>query len=304
MQINAASLQILTTGVQAIYQGAFNTFTPSVIYTQITTPTPSTTKEELYPWMGNNTSFREWLGDRVIQNMALHSYRIANRTFENTVGIDRDAIEDDSYGVYNPLFQQLGQDAAEHPDVLTFELLSQAGTMLCYDGKPFFSNAHPGVDSSKKKVTYSNDMGGDGPTWYLACTKKVLKPLIFQKRRDYQFTSLVNPTDPNVFNNKEFRFGVDGRCNVGFGLWQSMVRSNQPLNTDTYAAARAKMAGYLRDNGLPWNFVPDLLLVGPSNEGAANTITTASFIGQTGGGTTENVWKGTATALMTPRITW
>jgi hypothetical protein len=46
------------------------------------------------------------------------------------------------------------------------------------------------------------------------------------------------------------------------------------------------------------------LFVGPSNEGAANTILKADFIGDTGTGSTSNVWKGTADPLMTPRITW
>jgi len=304
VELNISNLRILFTGVQTVYQNAFNDYSPQVIYGRIATDTNSTTKEELYPWLGQSTAFREWLGDRVRQNLAVHDYRIKNRTFENTVALGREAIEDDSYGVFNPMFQQLGKDAAEHPDVLAFELLEQGGGALCYDGKPFFSSAHPGYDSNRRKTTYSNDMGGGGATWYLVCTRQVLKPMIFQKRRPYAFTSLVNLTDPNVFNRNEYVFGVDGRANVGFGLWQTMVRSNQDLTPDNYAAARARMLSFLRDNGQPWNLAPDLLLVPPSLEGAANTITRADFIGTAGTGSTSNVWKGTADVLMTPRITW
>ena len=307
MELNAANFQILTTGIQAVFNGAFNDYTPRVIYNRIATDANSTTRQELYPWLGKSTGFREWVGDRVAQNIALHSYSIVNKKFENTVTLDRDAIEDDVYGAYNPLFQQMGQDAAEHPDVLTFQALQQAGTLLCFDGKPFFSNAHPGVTAAKKPTTYSNDMGGAGPTWYLVATRNILKPLVFQKRRPYQFTSLTNLTDPNVFNNAEYKFGVDARCNVGFGLWQTMVRSNQPLTPDNYAAARAQMLSFLRDNGQPWNFVPDTLLVGPNLEGAANLITQGEIIGLEGGTSgfsQSNIWKGTAEVLMTPRITW
>lgn len=304
MELNIANMRILTTGVQTVYQSAFNTYAPTVIYSRLATDANSTTREEVYPWLGQSTAFREWLGDRVLQNLAVHDYRIKNRTFENTVAIDRDAVEDDAYGVYNPMFQQLGKDAAEHPDELTFELLQSAGTALCFDGQPFFSANHPGYTAARKKTTYSNDMGGTGPTWYLACTKQILKPMILQKRRPYQFTPLVNLTDPNVFMSKEFRFGVDGRSNVGFGLWQTMIRSQQPLTSENYAAARAQMLSFLRDNGQPWNLVPDTLLVGPSNEGAGNTILKADFIGETGTGSTSNVWRGTADLLMTPRITW
>ncbi len=304
MELNISNLQILFTGVQSVYQNAFNDYAPQVIYSRLATDVNSTTKQEIYPWLGQSTAFREWLGDRVAQNMAAHSYTLANRTFENTVSLDRDAVEDDTYGIYNPLFQQLGKDAAEFPDVLSFELLQNAGAALCFDGQPFFSANHPGYTAARKKTTYSNDMGGAGATWYLACTKQILKPFIFQKRRPFQFTSMVNLTDPNVFLRKEYMFGVDTRCNVGFGLWQTMVRSQQPLTVDSYAAARAQMLSFLRDNGQPWNLVPDTLIVGPSNEGAANTITKASFIGTTGTGSTENIWKGTADVLLTPRITW
>lgn len=305
MQLNTANLQILFTGVQTVYQNAFNDYAPKVIYDKFASDVTSTTKQEIYPWLGQSTGFREWLGDRVAQNLALHSYSIANRTFEDTVSLDRDAIEDDSYGVFNPMFQQLGKDAAEHPDQLTFALLQQGGTALCFDGKPFFSNAHPGVDAKKKATTYSNDMGGTGATWYLVCTSQVLKPMIFQKRRPYQFTSLTNLTDPNVFSRKEYLFGVDVRCNVGFGLWQTMIRSQQPLTPDNYAAARALMASYLRDNGQPWGFVGDLLLVPPSLEGAAKLITEGELIAiDAGTATQSNIWKGTADVLMTPRITW
>lgn len=304
MELNIANMRVLFTGVQTVFQNAFNNYAPQVIYSRIATDTNSTTKEEIYPWLGQSTAFREWLGDRVRQNLAVHDYRIKNRTFENTVSITRESVEDDSYGVFNPMLAQLGKDAVEHPDILTFELLQNAGAALCFDGQPFFSANHPGFNAAKKKVTYSNDMGGNGPTWYLACTKQVIKPLIFQKRRPYQFTSLVNLNDPNVFNLNEYWFGVDGRSNVGFGLWQTMVRSQQPLTPANYAAARAQMLSFLRDNGQPWGFVPDTLLVGPSNEGAANTILRADFIGGADSGATSNVWKGTADPLMTPRITW
>jgi len=302
MELNTANLQILFTGVQTVFQNAFNDYSPQVIYGRLATDANSTTKQEIYPWLGTTTGFREWLGDRVAQNLSLHSYAIVNKTFENTVALDRDAVEDDAYGVYNPLFAQLGKDAAEYPDVLSFGLLANGGSALCYDGQPFFSANHPGFDANKKKTTYSNDMGGTGATWYLACTKQILKPLIYQKRRPFQFTSLVNLTDPNVFQRKEYLFGVDGRSNVGFGLWQTIVRSRQPLTPDNYAAARAQMLSLFRDNGQPWGLVPDTLFVGPSNEGAGNTITKADFIGATGSGSTSNIWKGTADLVMSARI--
>ena len=307
MDLTPANLQILRQGVQTVYQNAFNDYTPAVIWSRIASDANSTTSEEIYPWLGQSTGFREWLGDRVRQNLSIHGYSIKNKKFENTVAIPRDAIEDDRYGVYNPMFAQLGKDASEHPDVLTFGALQNAGALLCYDGQPFFSQNHPGKDAKKRNTTYSNDMGGNGATWYLLCTKQVLKPLIYQKRRPYSFTSLVNLTDPNVFNRDEFEFGVDGRSNVGFGLWQMAIRSRQPLTSANYEAARVQMTSFLRDNGQPWNLVPDLLLVGSSNEGNARTIINGQTIvvsTDNGAAAPSNIWNGTADILMTPRITW
>lgn len=85
MELNLANLAILTTGVQTVYQTAFNDYAPKVIWDKLATDTKSTTKQEIYPWLGQSTSFREWLGDRVAQNLAVHSYTIPNKTFENTV---------------------------------------------------------------------------------------------------------------------------------------------------------------------------------------------------------------------------
>ena len=76
-----------------------------------------------YPWLGRTTKFREWLGDRVIQALEAHSYTIANRNFEDTVSIDRNDIEDDTYGVYEPIIEQLGWDTKVHPDMLLFQMI-------------------------------------------------------------------------------------------------------------------------------------------------------------------------------------
>ena len=50
---------------------------------QIATPVPSTTGTEVYPWLGQSTQFREWVGERVFQNLKAHGYSIKNKTFEN-----------------------------------------------------------------------------------------------------------------------------------------------------------------------------------------------------------------------------
>ena len=61
----------------------------------------------------------------------------------------------------------------------------------------------------------------DKPTqWYLLCTKRSLKPFIFQERRKAKFTAMTRETDENVFMRSEYLYGVDARDGVGYGFWQ------------------------------------------------------------------------------------
>ena len=295
MIINQVNLQAAFTGFKVIFSQAFQSQTTN--WQQIAMETPSTTSQEVYPWLGRNTRFREWVGPRVVQGLATHGFTIKNKSFENTVAIDRDDFEDDSYGIYSPLIGQLGQDTAAHPDILVFNLMKAGTSTLCYDGQNFFDTDHPGFDQNANPVSVANFVDGPGPAWYLLDTSRIVKPIILQKRRPYQFIPRTRPDDPNVFDKKEHVYGVDGRSNVGFGLWQLAYCSKQPLTSDSYGAARAAMRSIRLENGDAMDVTPGLLLVDPSNEGAANTITKADVINQT-----SNVWKGTANVLCTGRI--
>lgn len=60
-------------------------------------------------------------------------------------------------------------------------------------------------------------------TWYLADTSKPVKPFIFQERRaPSRITTLARAEDPNVFNERVVKVGVDGRGAAGYALWQLM----------------------------------------------------------------------------------
>lgn len=99
---------------------------------------------------------REWVGDRVVQNLMTYGYTIKNKKFESTVSVAREDIEDDQYGVYAPIVQMMGESAANYPDELIFELMNKGFTYKCYDGQPFFSSSHITNDNVTKKITISN----------------------------------------------------------------------------------------------------------------------------------------------------
>ena len=60
--------------------------------------------------------------------------------------------------------------------------------------------------------------------WFLLDTKRPIKGVILQQRSDVpvEFTALDNATgSENAFMRDRFYYGVRGRYNVGFGLWQT-----------------------------------------------------------------------------------
>lgn len=273
MLLNRANLAVLFQGFKLAFQQAFEGAPSS--WQQIATLVPSTTSEEGYPWLGQTTQFREWIGERVYQVLKLHGYSIKNKTFENTVAVPRDDIDDDKYGVFTPLMAQLGQDAKEHPDLLIYKLLQDGFGTACYDGQYFFDTDHPvGPDGKVKSV--SNFQGGSGRPWFLLDTSRHIKPLILQKRREYNFVSKTNPaTDANVFDFNEYVYGADGRLNVGYGLWQLAFASRETLDGQAFNDAYAQMSAIKGDHGRPLGIRPKLLLVGPQDRAAALEVVKA-----------------------------
>ena len=250
-----------------------------------------------YAWLGSITKFREWLGERTYQNLKQSDYSIKNKTWENTVSVNRDEIEDDQYGVYKPVIQQLGQDAATHPDELVFALLQAGFSTRCFDGQYFFDTDHP-VGQPGKEVSVSNFQGGSGAAWFLVDTTKVIKPIIYQRRRPYAFQSKTSLTDENVFSRNEFVWGADGRSNVGYGLWQLAYASKQALDLQAYADARASMQSQKADNGKPLVIRAAELWVPPSLEQAALEVIQADRLANGA----SNVMRGTAKVVVCPYL--
>src|SRR5579871_5193034 len=278
-------------------------------YEKICSVVPSSSRQNLYPWLGRTTKFREWLGPRVLQQLETHGYTLINKNFENTVSVDRNDIEDDTYGVYTPLFEQLAWDAKTHPDMLVFGMLKLASTtpseVKGYDGAAFFGNHSVGIQGVGDITQANLDSGGSGAYWYLVDASRPIRPFIFQKRREYTITRMNSLTDEVVFNQRQFRFGVDGRANTGVGLWQLCYASNQDLsNPANYASARSAMRGFKSDGGQPFGALASgrniYLVVPPSLEGVARQLLNSEFMVGTGTSnvTTTNIWKGSAELIV------
>lgn len=276
MLINAASLVALYRAFNTAFKKGFGGITP--MWSKVATLVPSSTKTEDYGWLGKIPRMREWIGDRHIQNLKLHSYSIKNKKFENTVGVDRDDIEDDQLGVYSPIFETLGQNSAELPDELVFALLAEGFATPCYDGQYFFDTDHPVLNAAGEPVSVSNVQAGAGNAWFLMDTRRPLKPLIYQERKKPNFVAMDKETDQNVFMKNEYIYGVDCRCNVGFGFWQQAFGSKAELDQANFNAAYDAMGAIKGDHEKPLGIKPNLLVVGASNASAARKIVEAQLV--------------------------
>ena len=281
MIITATSLAALNTG----FRNDFNTGLTGVkpVWPQVATRVPSTRSSNTYGWLGAWPGLREWIGDRVVKSLSESAYTITNKSYESTVGVPRDAIDDDEFGIYGPMMQSMAQVAAEHPDQLVFTLLKNGFNTPCYDGQNFFDAEHP-----VGETVVSNVQDGAGEGWYLLDTRRALKPLIFQERKKPEFIAMTALTDEAVFTAKEFRYGVDTRCAVGFGFWQLAFGSKAPLTAENYEAAFEAMTSQRNEEGGVLNVRPTHIVVGPGNRAAAKKLFDTML---SGGGDTNTLYK-------------
>jgi len=291
MLVNAATLQAAQTSFRTLFQNAFDRVAQS--YKTVAMDIPSSTSANDYKWLGQLPGIREWLGDKIVNNLTVHGYYLPNKDFELTVGVDRNSIEDDQLGVYNPLMSNLGDASARHPDEITWPaLIAGFTTGQGFDGVSFFNTAHPvnGIDAADGIYANRPAVLGTGEPWFLMDDSRPVQPMIFQRRKNYNFVSMVDPQNSAVFMQKLFHYGVEARVNVGYGLPQLVYGSREPLTSVAYKAARLALAGLKRVDGTPLGVKGTKLLVGEGNFEAANVLLTND---RDAAGAT-NTWKGTA----------
>lgn len=269
MEITPTALQALYTAVNTAFNQGRGTYTP--IYERIATVVNSTSGSENYAWLGEFSRLKEWIGERDVKEMSLSDYTLKNKKFEATEGIQAEYIEDDSYGILMPKFEDMGYAAATHPDELVFQLLAAGFTEQCYDKQNFFDTDHP-VGSK----TVSNMQAGTGPAWYLLDTNRPLKPMLFQKRRDYRIQAKTDAsTSDRVFMTDEYLYGVDARVAAGYAFWQQAFASKAELNEDNFNSAIEQMMLLESAQGRPLGISPNVLVVGPQNRAKAKAVVEA-----------------------------
>lgn len=142
--VNGENLKAISAGFRKEFQDSYAKV--EVLYPKIATEIRVNTLSVTYAWLSDFPKMSEWIGNRAIKDLEAHTYTIAKKRFEASIGVDKDYIVYDSLGVVKPRIQQMAHDGKTHYDELVFPLLEANG--VCYDKLPFFSAKHE-IGSSK-----------------------------------------------------------------------------------------------------------------------------------------------------------
>lgn len=304
MHITPTALDAFFKGLNTKFREGFTAL--PTFHQDVATIVPSTTRSNIYPWLAKIPGMREWVGPRVVNNISVKSYELANKHWEDTIAVDRNDLEDDQYGFYGNVAEMLGQETREWNDVEMARVIEAGTTELCWDGQYFFDTDHPvdpdglvsGTNSNKlvgagydiavadplvpfgaaraammlwkredgrqmatigdtimvhpneekyalqiqKALLTAQAVGSaaagvtnvfagsvnvivnphlkvtTGRPWYLLCTKRAIKPFLWQNRKAAELVSRVALTDENVYRLKQFEWGVDLRGAAGYSF--------------------------------------------------------------------------------------
>lgn len=154
MLVNKGNLTAVFVTLKTIFNKAFQA-APS-IWEKTTMKVPSGSSQNDYSWLGRFPKMRKWLGDKTLRALAAHKYTVANEDWEATVEVDRNDIEDDNIGIYNPMAQDAGFSAKQLPDEIDADLKNNAFSETCYDGQYFYDTDHPVTDEDGVESSVSN----------------------------------------------------------------------------------------------------------------------------------------------------
>lgn len=294
MDITHENLADLFRGYQALYNEGMTAQQAASQWPLIAERVNSATSEETYDWLKEIPGLREWTGDRFVHALGTDGFRIVNKDYEDTVGVDTNKINDDRYGVLAPRFRVMGQAVARHPDQVLWAMLTAGFATACWDGQYFFDTDHPSLDGNGVATTRANTDGGSGTPWFLMASGALLKPLIWQVRQEGGFEQLT--PEEYVRRNRRVEYGVHVRAAAGYGYWPAIWGSKQTLNATYYEAARVGIMAMKGDYDKPLGLMPDTLIVPPSLEKEALTLVNAEA--DASGAT--NVFRGTARLVVVP----
>ena len=257
----------------------------------------SSARIEKYPQTILAGAMREWVGDRVINEVKGKVLEVVNKDYEHTEGVSRNDIEDDAIGFYEALFYEMGLNAANLWAELSTEALTgngkwadekaffladrrigkaainnivsgelsaetyeaAASQMMMFtkaDGKtplglvPDLLVVGPALKNSAKRilkmemvvedgVAVSNPnkdeadilvnpylVGENSKKWFLMCTKRGIKPVVVQKRKEGALQRWDKESDECVKVHNRNDYGIHYRGAAALVTPQLIIGGN------------------------------------------------------------------------------
>lgn len=155
MIINQASLNATTKSLKALYYKALEAIPDKGLKEKLAMIVTSMSETELYEWLGDLPVVKEWIDERIIEQLKAASWEIRNKEWESTISVKRKDIEFDKLGIIKPRIQQLATSGENHYIDLIVKILEAGETSKCYDGKYFFATDHPGKTAQANLFNYT-----------------------------------------------------------------------------------------------------------------------------------------------------
>lgn len=109
---------------------------PPMDENQFATVTTSTTGIEKYPMTAFMDDIKKWVGPRKVGSLSAKLLQVENEDYEVTIGVPKNDLEDDSYGIYNNIAEGKGRQCRALWGRLGVAALTANGNWL--DGSAFF----------------------------------------------------------------------------------------------------------------------------------------------------------------------
>ena len=159
-QVTSDFLAALMTNYRVIFKQSLDEAVKEFdLWKEIASLFTSITDKETYSWLGAVATMNEWKDNRQYQAMKAYDYTLTNVHYEGTLEVDRDAYEDDKYGMMNTRIQGLARRALRHYNEKVVSQLDDGATLLAYDGGTFFKTnrtiGSSGTIDNKKSGAYS-----------------------------------------------------------------------------------------------------------------------------------------------------
>jgi len=150
MDINNAAIRAIEDEFAGIWTAAWNNPTQNDFVSLVTTYTSKGAGND-YALLEQMQGWREWHGARRFEDVKSDTYRLVNKTYEKSLKMPREDIEDDNIGIYTPLVAQMVEGYNQLLVELIVDVLSSNPT--AFDSTALFSTSRTYGDNTINNAT-------------------------------------------------------------------------------------------------------------------------------------------------------